>query len=370
MTHRVIAQRLRGDGAGEFLDWDVPLDDIAITDVISGPCQITGKVPVAFKHLRAWDGLPIYSEWDTRLLVEENGEFLGQGILVHSNIEGGELNLDCAGFTYYAKDQPYLGEYSKVQADPADIFRDIWDHLQERGASNLGVVIDPTTTSRRIGVVATDDTSGSGYDAGPYELNWWSSHDLGASQDELATLGPFDYHEKSRWLIPDETIEDRIEIGSPRIGRRRHDLNFTVGTNIITPPAIERDGEKYATGLLVLGAGEGREMVRALVDSGVTGRLSRIAVLSDKELRSVETASQRGREELARRLILNDFASVTVTNHDDAPIGSWNVGDEVPVHVVTDWIDTTIWVRILSSTTSPGNLESASLTVERSERSS
>lgn len=362
MTHRVIAQRLRGEGAGEFIDFDIPMSDVAVTDSLSAPCQVTGTVPMAFQHLQAWDGLPVYSEWDTRLLVEEDGEFLGQGILVRTGIDNEKLSLDCAGFSYYAKGQPYEGDYSATGVDPADAFREIWEHLQSRPYGDMGVVVDSTTTGRKIGVEG--DGTGGEYTDGPYRLNWWETHDLGAKQDELAKLGPFDYHEKSRWLIPDETIEDRIEIGYPRIGRRRHDLSFAVGTNIFTPPSLSRDGENFATGLLVLGAGEGREMVRALVDSGMTGRLRRIAVLSDRNLTSVSTASARGREELARRLILNDFTTVSVTDY----IGRWNVGDEVPVQVVTDWIDTTVWVRILSSTRTPGNLETATLTVERVER--
>ena len=109
-------------------------------------------------------------------------------------------------------------------------------------------------------------------------------------------------------------------------------------------------------------------MVRALVDSGMTGRLRRIAVASNRNLTSIERASDWGREELARRLILNDFTTVSVTNHPAAPVGSWGVGDEVPVHIVTDWIDTTVWVRILASTRKPDDFETASLTVERVER--
>ena len=233
MTHRVIAQRLRGEGAGEFLDFDIPMEDVAVTDVLSAPCQVTGTVPMAFQHLRAWDGLPVYSEWDTRLLVEEDGQFIGQGILVHSEIDKGRLSLDCAGFSYYAKGQPYEGDYSGTDLDPANVFRDIWEHLQGQPSGNLGVVVDETTTSRRIGVAG--DGTGGEYSDGPYRLNWWETHDLGAKLDELAKLGPFDYHEQSRWLIPDQTIEDRIELGTPRIGRRRDDLSFAVGTNIFTP---------------------------------------------------------------------------------------------------------------------------------------
>lgn len=370
MTHRVIAQRLRGEGAGEFLDWDVPLEDLSVTDVISGPCQVTGTIPMAFRHIRGWDGLPVYSEWDTRLLVEDDGHFLGQGIIVHSGIKGEKISLDCAGFSYYPKGQPYEGEYSRIGIDTADVFREVWTYLQSRPNSALNVVVDPLMSGRTVGVAPTADSTsgGSDYNSGPLALNWFSTQDLGAVQDDMAKVGGFDYHEKSRWLVPDEEIEDRIQLGSPRIGRRRHDLAFTVGTNVISVPTLERNGENFATALLVLGAGEGREMVHALVDSGMSGRLRRVQVLSDKEIRTVEQASARGREELARRLILNDFTSLTVTDHPDARIGSWDVGDEVPIRVVTDWIDTVVWVRILTSTTRPADFESASLSVERVER--
>ncbi len=298
--------------------------------------------------MKGSDGAPLFDEWGTAIWAEASGEIRGGGILVQSDFnDSGAWQLDCMGFSGYPQGIPWVdGQENYVRADPADIVRDIWSHIQSKPGGDLGVVVDDTTTPVRVGEPDSDDNSTEG----PYRLNWWETHDLGSVIDDLATLAPFDYMEEDFW--DGDTLAHRFRIFYPMRGRRRHDLRFAIGENVVAVPEVDRGGDDYASEVLLLGAGEGRKQVRAHV-SRQTGRLRRVAVVPAKDIKKKSVAAEEARLELRARQGLESIESFAVTNHPHAELGSFSVGDEVRIQGETGWFDLDMWARILEMTIVP-----------------
>jgi len=373
---RYIAQRIDGEGPGVYLDWDVPLFDVQHTDVLSGPCQLNASIPVEIGRLKAEDGRPLLDEWGTIILAEVDGRLEDGGafIVVNSEFAGPDWSLSCLGFSTYPKGMPYTESWYGVGVDPLDVYRRIWSHLQAQPGGNLGVVLDGTTSPVRIGTqlenVQFQTQAGQmvAFEAGPKKLAWYVTDDLGNEQDSLAKDTPFDYHEKTTWLDKDAgTFEMRIELEYPRRGRRL-DNRFAVGENIHQTPTVSRTGDDYANGVMVLGAGEGRDMVHTLVQGPRRGRLRRVATVSDKECNTLAKATARANRELASRLLIEDVTQVVISDHPHAPRGSYRVGDEILIVIEDDWVSATLWFRILAIGSTPDGSSDATVTIKRSDK--
>lgn len=186
----------------------------------------------------------------------------------------------------------------------------------------------------------------SGGEAQPFTLSWWETHDLGSVVDDLVKNTPFDYRESSAWSGDD--ITHRLELGEPTLGGRRPDLRFEIGVNVTAPPPLqERD---YASEVLVLGAGEGRAMVRATA-SGNPGRLRRAVVVQHKGYGRASSAARRARLEVSERSAAWVFNSLDVIDHKLAPYGSFRPGDVIYVTGDAGWAQIDSWVRVLELNT-------------------
>lgn len=182
-----------------------------------------------------------------------------------------------------------------------------------------------------------------------YTLNWWSTHDMGSIIDELAVSTPFEYREISAWTNSAmDDLTHRLELDSPGLGVRRPDLKFEIGVNVTLAPSLIEDG--YASEVIVLGAGEGRAMVRATA-SGNAGRLRRAVVLNRKEIGKTTSAASVARTEVASRAAEWSFDSLSLREHAMAPYGSFNPGDQILVTGDAGWRQLNDWVRVLEITT-------------------
>lgn len=374
---RYIATRLNGDGTETVLDIDLPLENVQIEDVLSGDAAIQGSIEPAYSRLIAADGQPLLREWSTAIYAESDGDIRAGGILTTSGFDGPSWDLEATGFTGYGRDMPYTGAgYKGIHVDPIDVVRTIWTHIQAQPGGNIGLVLDDTDTGGKVDIgtelkqVEFDTQSGPvSFESGPYKLNWYTNHDLQGDVDDLANETPFDYHERHFWKA-DGTIGHALDIGYPKIGSRREDLRFVFGVNIFESPKVERDGSLYASGTMVLGAGEGASMLKSIREPATRpgNRLRRIAVVVDDSIKSVKKANARADAENQWRARLDDMDSVIVRDHPNARLGAVKVGDEIRIEGQGDWLDIDMWVRVLSVAWQPENGKVAEYTIARTDK--
>jgi len=324
---RFIAQRAL---TGEFLDLELPLALSSLKWDLSGPGSLVGTVAPDTGALRAPDGRLLLEEWGTLVYAEADGEIRWGGIVISSGFQGPEWTIEAAGFTTYPHGLPFLDTLSEVGADPADVVRKLWQHVQAHPDGNLGVQV-VGSTGARLGTPKVDGDNTSG----PYELLWWDAPDVGQEIDSLAQEASFDYVEEHAW--DGDEISHTVRIGYPRLGRFRDDLAFVQGDNVSNVVAPTIDGDDFANEVVGLGAGEGRAALRrstAVRD----GRLRRARVYSGKDVTSAARLDALIRDELQRRRDTLTIDSVEVTDHPNAPIGSWAVGDDVLIQAELPWL--------------------------------
>lgn len=379
-----IAQRYDGTNEyyGAFLDLDVPLQGVNIDDVLSGHNGLSATITPEYPRLKGADGKPILLEGGTALWAESpDGEIRGGGIVTRSSFgDGGQWQIECTDLTGIAIDLPYNGEGAYfVNADPADLFRYVWKWIQSQRGSVMGIDVDYTTTPIRIGTdlvqreefdTEADPTEVAPqpvtYQDEPFKLNWYENLNLDDDLANLAERAPFDWHLTHRW--EGDLIRHKLRIGYPRLGRRRHELRFVVGENIHTIPEVTRDWSDYANEVIVLGAGEGSTMVRAVATRSLTGRIRKAVVVSDPSLKTWAEANRRAEAEIQRRSQVETVTEIELQNHPHAPIGSVNLGDEILVEGDIGWVDFSVWCRVIGRTMSPDDGDKQILTVVRTNQ--
>ncbi len=370
MKWRYIAERV---STGEILDYNVPLSDVEIVDRISGAPSLKGNIGPVQKRMLDATGRPLFEEWSTAIYAVADEKIMGGGILTDSTFNGPNWSLDCTGFTGYAYGTPYTGAWFGVEIDPADVFREIWRHVQSFPNGNIGLEIDTLLTGLSIGTVLEQvefDTEHGpvSFESGPVKLAWYLDQDCGDEIDSLCETTPMDWHEELTWRDSSmRSVKKFCRLGFPAIGTRRSDLSFVLGENVSKSPGVSRSGEDYANEVLVLGNGEGSDMIRGTA-SVPSDRLRRAKVVTDKALMSVAKINARARREVRNRKGLGTITEVTIhPGSSHAPLGSWTVGDEILVQARQDWTTTRQWARIISSTIKPDDSDYCILGLEQIE---
>jgi hypothetical protein len=184
----------------------------------------------------------------------------------------------------------------------------------------------------------------------PYELVWWDHKDCGSEVNDLAKQTPFDYCEVDSWDANRRDVRHRLAIGYPRLGRRRGDLRFAAGENVLSGVPLAGGGDDYASEVVVLGAGDGRDKIRGSATEVSAERLRRVAVLTDKTVTSTERARALARAELQRRRPQPTLSELTVDgSHPNAPLGSFQVGDDALITGTYPWVGRiATWHRVTS----------------------
>lgn len=356
-----IAQRAV---TAEFLHWDLPIEIDALEWELSGPGSFSGTVAPDVGALRGDDGRLLLEEWGTLLYAESGGQIRWGGVLIQSSFSGESWKIEAAGFSTYPHAVTYRGEFSRIGVDPAEAFTHVWEHLQSFPDSDLGVTVTGDSTPIRLGTPGNPDADPV-EEAKPYELVWWDSPNCGDELDDLAKTTPFDWVEAHRWDDLGEDIVHEVRIGYPRIGRRRDDLSFVQGDNVTSVVTVESNGDDFANSILGLGAGEGQAMLRR--ETAVRdGRLRRDFVYADKAVTDGDRLDALIAAELNARRAALRVESLDVIDHPNAPIGSWQIGDDVLVRASLPWLgEIEVWVRITGWALT--GEDSASLTVVRSD---
>ena len=358
MAWRYIAQRIAGPSRGEFLDWNLPLSGVELSDGI-GSAWLKAKIEPEITFPMALDGRPVLDKWSTAIWAEENGLIRGGGILVDNQYAGPVREINCMGYSGYPVGIPYADVLSRYDIDPLDIVRLIWGHVQGYASGDLSMVVDSSVSPIRIG---TQTTAGGA--SGPYTLNWWEATDCGEAINTLAGSTPFEFREIHAWSVTEpDKIDHRLQLGYPRIGTRRSDLRFVVGENVFTIPPVSDDGTEFANEIIGLGKGTGRTIVTANAATS-DNRLRRPALLIDNTVDSIPVMQERTKVELIKKSGDISIASIIVTDHPNARINSWQPGDEIFVQAGIGWDSVAIWCRIMSSQINPDQGNQATLTLE------
>jgi hypothetical protein len=343
----------------EWLTRDFELSEGQRTRALSGPGGITGTIDPQMQHVLAADGKPLLWEWGTIIYAEIDGRIRNAGIVTKIDKEGSKLTLEAPGFMTYPHGIPYSDATNFLRVDPMVVVRHLWFHVQNTPNSNIGMTVDTITLP---------ETAWIGDNANPKVLQWWENVDCGGEIDNLAKQAGFDYAEVHTYTNEARTsVSHRMQIGYPRLGRKRSDLRFAEGENIIGPPiAVGIDGDAFANEVIGIGRGEGAAMVHnnfALVD----GRLRRPKIVTDKtadqaRLDSISLA------ELNKRLDVVDVTQVTIRDHPNARLSAIDPGDDVLVQASLPWIGKfRLWVRVLAITEADADETVAVLSTQRSD---
>jgi hypothetical protein len=162
----------------------------------------------------------------------------------------------------------------------------------------------------------------------PYELNAWSTRDLGAVLDELRELGGFDYVEHTRWA--GDELEFIIEVRN-QIGIPKPDLRFELGVNVHSQPELVRGDVR--TEVHAHGAGEGQSTLMA--DRVLEHpRLVRSVVSVDDKDWNTQQQVRKGADKAlaeARKALDYTLNGLVVHDSDLAPLGSFSRGDTITV---------------------------------------
>lgn len=152
----------------------------------------------------------------------------------------------------------------------------------------------------------------------------------------------------------------------PRAGRRRADLKFVQGDNVTEVVPFKRNGETFANTVVVLGKGEGKKTLRG--EDGVRdGRLRRPVLYTDKLASTTARCKALAKRERGWRSLAPQVDSIVVADHPNAPLGSWQLGDDVLIEAygvphlgdVADWFRIMAWAPVTDTT--------ARLTVTRAD---
>lgn len=131
-----------------WIDRDVPLLGAQVIQAVSGPGAISGYLQRSYQNLAA------VKEWGALLVAEQDGANPVAAIvdMVTTEPTTGRLKVEAGGFSMYPTGMPWVdADYAGIQVDPLDVTRTIWAALQSKPSGDLGVVLDTTTSTVRLG---------------------------------------------------------------------------------------------------------------------------------------------------------------------------------------------------------------------------
>lgn len=321
---------------GAWLSTALPLTDLEYGDELNGPGSLTGTLS---PRLLA-SNPDLADPGNTLIYAESGGQLLWGGLVWDVRTQGSKYAIEAASWSSYLQkrfdlDGQFGGRGPYTYADRCQVIRDIWTYAQSVADGNLGVLVDTTSSTSTIG------TPSDVYNSYAYDVNC-----LGDKVDDLVSGDATpDYTCTTAWNSDKTAVVKRIKLGWPRLGRRRNDISFSSGVNIIEDPEVARSGDDYANVVIGSGAGDGSAKLRQ-ISAVRNGRLRLEAAIDAPELNGNDTLKARTDAELAWRMVMGAVDSISIRNTSAAPFGSWQVGDDVPTRINGQWGDYVGWCRI------------------------
>lgn len=326
---------------GEWLYHGVPYNSGSYTNSLTSDAATLNIQPAVFKF-RSDAGTPIFQKWATGMYIESANMLRWGGIVTGISDSGPERAISATGYATYPNGIPYKGpDKSYIDADPLDIFRYIWGWIQDQPRADLGLIIPALKSTVKVG---TKDE--------PYGLFWYNGTDVGGEMTTFSQLVPFEFVERHSWADEDhETIRHELVMGIPRVGTYKPNLAFVEGENIRQVVPVEDDGTAYYNEIDGTGAGEGSKAIRATVSKD-DGRLWRPIAYTDQSITKQDLLTQTISRKLASVMTGPAITGFVVSQHSNAPLGSFAPGDDVDVTQTHGWdAPRTIKSRITEMTT-------------------
>ncbi|MEU1078520.1 MULTISPECIES: hypothetical protein [unclassified Streptomyces] len=326
---------------GEWLSKALPLTDLEYGWELNGPGSLSGTLKPHMLHANA----TLVDPGTTEIYVERDGLLRWGGLVWDARLKGSEYAIEAASWSSYLMHRHVIdtGLTKYSYADPCQIIRDIWAYAQGMADGDLGVIVDATTSTAKVGTSAD-----------PYALSWWENPVLGEKVDDLVSgEATPDYTCDVAWNSDKTAPVKRIRLGWPRLGTRRKDISFSTGINIVEDPEVPLAGDDYAQVVIASGAGDGSAK-RQAISAVRNGRLRLESVLDLPDIKAQDVLSSRAGAERIYRQVLGTVEQITVRDNRAAPIDSWQAGDDVPVRVDNDWTSFRGWCRITGWATKPG----------------
>lgn len=342
---------------GAILHPSLPLSDVEFGNELNGPGSFSATLAPRWAKANVDSLMP-----GTALIYAEADGFLRWGgLLWDASPEDGDYKIEAASWSsYLTKRHDAHGELNGrgpyTFQDPCVIIRDIWAYAQEQPDGNLGVVVDATTSTAQAGTPAE-----------PWHSYWYEKPALGDLVDDLVSEDGAPQYTNACSYQANGTIQRRLVLGYPRLGARRNDISFTSGINIIDSPPISYSGDDFANTIIATGSGEGTA-TRFAVDSVRDGRLRMESVLELPTVNGNDVLGRRAAAERKLRQVMGQVTQVTVRDHPAAPLGSWQIGDDVRIAVHNQWVSYTGWARITADSYKPSDgPDQAVLTLARAD---
>jgi hypothetical protein len=328
---------------GAWLAFALPVTDLEYGDELNGPGSLTGTLS---PHLLA-SNPDLADPGNTFIYVESAGQIQWGGIVWDVRTQGSAYQIEAASWSSYLQKRFDLnGEFGArgpyTYGDRCQVIRDIWTYAQSIADGSLGVLVDTTTSTSTVGT--PDDV----YHSYAYDVNC-----LGDKADDLVSGDATpDYTCATTWNADKSGVIKRIRLGWPRLGRRRTDLTFSSGVNIIEDPEIARSGDDYAQVVIASGAGDGSAKLRQ-ISAVRNGRLRLEAAVDAPELNGNDTLKARADMERAWRQVMGSTDQITIRDTTAAPFGPYQTGDDIYTRINNDWGSFTGWCRITGWTRKP-----------------
>lgn len=339
-SYRILTQHAL---TGAWLSTALPLQDLEYSFELNGPGALTGTLAPHLIHSNS----TLTDPGTTLIYVERDGLLRWGGLVWDARPKGSTYTIEAAGWSSYLQhrhdvDGNLAGRGPYTNADPCQIIRDVWAYAQSAADGDLGVTVDTTVSTAKVGTVAD-----------PYTFPWWELPVLGDRIDDLVSGDATpDYACDTTWDTGHTTPQRRIRLGWPRLGTRRTDISFATGINLVEDPEVPLAADEYAQVVIANGAGDGSAKRRS-ISAVRNGRLRLEYVLDLPDIKGADTLAARAAAERVYRETLGTVNEITVRHHPAAPIGSWQVGDDVPVRVNNAWVSFRGWRRITGWTVKP-----------------
>lgn len=192
------------------------------------------------------------------------------------------------------------------------------------------------------------------YEDAKVKFNWWSTTDLLSEINRLSSELSFEYR-VSHWWSGESAVHS-VEFARPSFSRRRHDISFVEGENVLVLPKIELSGDKFANEVRMIGRGEGNKTVLewSQVPAGGKHGLARVLTLTDKSAYRREAMRADTLRALQYFRDPVKFDRFRFVDSELARFGSFRVGDDVLWQSVDRrGVNRDVWVTITEVTVRP-----------------